>query len=86
MKNFILLFFATTLLCQGQIVNIPDPNFKNALVNGLSVNFDGSYMRVSNADTNNDGEIQVSEAEAVLGLFVDSEGIDSLIGLEAFIN
>src|SRR5690606_36947490 len=86
MKHFILIFFATTLSCQGQIVNIPDANFKNALVNGLSVNVDGSYMRVADADTNNDGEIQVSEADAVLGLFVDSKNIVSLIGLEYFIN
>ena len=37
-------------------------------------------------DTDNDGEISQSEAEAVLDLKVDSSGISDLTGIEAFIN
>jgi len=42
-------------LAYGQNVNIPDANFKNYLVNNVSIN------------TNGDNEIQVSEAAAFTG-------------------
>jgi len=57
------------------IVSIPDANFKNALLNYNTT-----------IDTNGDGEIQVSEAEAILELWVTNEGIADLRGLEMFIN
>ena len=76
MKHFILLFFAATLLCQGQIINFPDPNFKNALVNHSPV-----------IDTNGDGEIQISEAEALYSyLSLNERNISDLTGIEYFIN
>ena len=56
-------------------VFIPDTNFKNALLN---------YNPV--IDTNNDGEIQVSEAEAVFGLNVSDKSITSMVGVHSFIN
>jgi len=60
----------------GQIVNIPDANFKNALLNHFPV-----------IDTNNDGEIQVSEAIAYTGtLNVESQNIADMTGIEAFVN
>ena len=78
MKNFILLFFAATLLCQGQIINFPDPNFKNELI----------YFRHSPViDTNRDGEIQISEAEAFSSsIKVNNKNISDLTGIEYFIN
>ncbi len=57
---FLLLFF--TVSSHAQIVNIPDANFKNALVNTNCVDIDGDGIGDIDADTNNDGEIQVSEA------------------------
>lgn len=77
MKNLLLLlaivFWSSTI---AQIVNIPDPNFKTALLD---------YSPT--LDTNGDGEIQVSEAEAFGGaLFVDNKDISDLTGIEAFIN
>jgi len=64
------------LSLNAQNVNIPDANFKNALLNHYTV-----------IDTNDDGEIQVSEAEAFSGiLYVPSNGIDDLTGLNSFIN
>ena len=72
----LLLLFSTNLF--AQIVNIPDPIFKNLLLL--------SY------DTNNDGEIQVTEAEAVAGIlnvsgdpFIPGE-IVNMTGIEAFVN
>lgn len=44
----------------SQIVNIPDPNFKNALINTNCANSTGTYIREFDVDFNNDGEIQVS--------------------------
>ena len=70
---YTLLFFLTCTFLNAQIVNIPDPNFKNALID-------------EGVDTNNDGEIQVSEAEAVLNLNVNDRNISSLEGIQSFIN
>lgn len=87
MKN--LLIISALLLAQfslGQIVNIPDANFKNALVNSNCVDIDGDGYGDVDADTNNDGEIQVNEAEAVLGLNVRSQDINSLEGIQNFFN
>jgi len=88
MKN--LYIHLITLLVftfsNAQIVDIPDANFKNALVNTNCVDTNGDGNVDSDADINNDGEIQVSEAEAVLYLNVTSENISSLEGIQSFIN
>lgn len=57
----------------AQIVNIPDANFKNALIS-LGV------------DTNGDGEIQVSEAESVISLDLSYKNISDLSGIQSFTN
>ena len=56
MKNYYLFFILllVTLTAKAQIVDIPDTNFKNALLNHDPI-----------IDINNDGEIQESEAESV---------------------
>jgi hypothetical protein len=76
MKNhylfFILLF--VTLTSNAQIVDIPDTNFKNALLNHDPI-----------IDTNNDGEIQESEAESVTVMYVADKNISSLEGIQSFI-
>jgi len=71
-KKLLLLLFLP-LYSSAQIVNIPDPIFKAALVANTSIN------------TNLDSEIQVSEANvysdtiSIIGL-----GISDLTGIEAF--
>jgi hypothetical protein len=99
MKNITTLFllFITTLSF-GQIVNIPDANFKAALVSGMNTStadfvFDPStngYQDITPdgilIDTNNDGEIQVSEALNIKGITVPNLNISSLEGIEAFAN
>lgn len=62
-------------IAHAQIVNIPDSNFKTELLNHSPV-----------IDTNGDGEIQVSEAEAVLLLYLYHKQIPSLERLQSFIN
>ncbi len=78
MRKILLSFFVTltTLTVQAQIVNIPDANFKNALLTHNPV-----------IDLNADGQIQVSEAIAFTGfLRVDSKNIADLTGINAFTN
>ena len=54
---FLALFLTTFSFSQN--INIPDVNFKNALLeHGVTIVEPG----VSKIDTNNDGEIQVTEA------------------------
>ncbi|SFN95078.1 conserved repeat domain-containing protein/Por secretion system C-terminal sorting domain-containing protein [Bizionia echini] len=71
---------------QAQIVNIPNSSFKYNLVNLNCVDVDNDGVADFDADTNNDGEIQVSEAEAVVHLRLTSGNITSLIGIDAFSN
>ncbi|MES2849727.1 MAG: T9SS type A sorting domain-containing protein [Bacteroidota bacterium] len=80
MKTFIIsLLLVAALFTKAQIVNIPDANFKNYL------------LQYSPAiDINNDNEIQVTEAAAVGRLLiyesVNNQMIASLVGLESFSN
>ncbi len=87
-KHSILTLFlwSLCLVTNAQIVNIPDANFKNALVNTFCVDTTGGGFGNVDADSNNDGEIQVSEALAVTWLRVDNRSIQSLAGIEAFGN
>jgi hypothetical protein len=78
---FLLLVFTSV----AQIVDIPDANFKNALINTLCVASGFQDVPAWDADVNNDGEIQVSEAEAIVHLVISGQNIDSLEGIEAFI-
>jgi hypothetical protein len=55
-KILIAVFVLVSVFSYGQIVDIPDPNFKKALVstNYVDINKDCT----GDADFNNDGEIQ----------------------------
>ncbi|MBK9735367.1 MAG: T9SS type A sorting domain-containing protein [Saprospiraceae bacterium] len=80
-----LLAFGSTSLF-AQIINFPDANFKKALVNTKCANlyaFSGSFV---NPDTNNDGEIQQSEADVVVRLKMANQSISNLKGIENFVN
>lgn len=72
---FSLLFFTAFANAQP-IVNIPDADFKNYLLNEPTIN------------TNGDAEIQVSEAEVVISFnsSLSNKNIASLQGIEAFVN
>lgn len=82
---FYILVLCTTL-CVAQIVTIPDANFKNALVNENVVDIDGDETGDIDVDTNNDGEIQLSEALKVLSLNVSLKNISSMEGIQSFTN
>ncbi|MFN8273263.1 MAG: T9SS type A sorting domain-containing protein [Flavobacteriaceae bacterium] len=86
MKKTVLLFLFFNACVYGQIVNIPDANFKNKLVTGNCNDTDADLVGDTPVDINNDGEIQVSEAEAVAGLIIENANIMDLAGIESFSN
>jgi len=88
MKQFYLLLVAIFMLqtSQAQIIDIPDANFKDALINTNCVDTTGNGYGNIDADTNDDGEIDVSEAEAVISLTIPNKNISSLTGIENFTN
>ncbi len=69
---FILTFTLLSIFAHAQNVFIPDPILKAELL--------------QKADDNNDGEIQVVEAESIDGLWLTDEGVEDFTGLEAFVN
>ena len=81
----IFLLIAFTSFCNAQI-SIPDINFKNALINSLCIDADLNGTYESDADLNNDGQIQSSEASTVKRLNVSNKNISNLSGLQSFIN
>jgi len=70
----------------AQIIDIPDANFKNALISSNCVSTDGDIFGDIDADTNDDGEIDMSEALSITHLNVAAKGISSLEGIENFTN
>ncbi len=70
----IMIIFSQDIF--AQIVNIPDPNFKAALLN----------QSTPVIDTNGDDEIQVSEALATTVISAVSNNISDITGIEAFVN
>lgn len=83
MKKIVLIqFMLLSLMVNAQNVNIPDANFKTALVaHGNTINGVGA----SKIDTNNDGEIQLSEANNYTGsIILIRQNIADFTGLEEF--
>ena len=78
----ILLSFTSKTI--AQIVEIPDANFKDALVNYPVAELGNNTWE--DVDTNNDGEIQQNEAESVQKLIVSNFFIDSIEGIQEFVN
>ncbi|WP_299334783.1 T9SS type A sorting domain-containing protein [uncultured Psychroserpens sp.] len=81
---FILALLFSCNVLQAQIVTIPDANFKNALVNTNCVDLNNDGVGDIDADTNNDGEIQESEAANIVHLYLINQSISSLEGISAF--
>ncbi|WP_347218434.1 T9SS type A sorting domain-containing protein [Chryseobacterium sp.] len=87
-KIYLVLLMAMFSALQAQIVTIPDVTLKNKLLsstatNNIAMNSAGSSIKI---DSNNDGEIQMSEALAVEKLNIENSAIVNISGLEAFSN
>jgi uncharacterized repeat protein (TIGR01451 family) len=83
---YLVVLFST--VAKAQIVNIPDANFKTKLLSALPTNqvaknLLGTYFKI---DSNNDGEIQDSEALQVSALDISSSSINGLTGIASFVN
>lgn len=86
-KIFYLLIFFTAL-AQAQVINIPDANFKAALIsanagNGIALDNGGDDIVI---DTNGNGTIEQDEAEEVRELYITSLNIANLEGIQYFTN
>ncbi|MGV3695705.1 T9SS type A sorting domain-containing protein [Flavobacterium sp.] len=78
------LFVFLTLNLSGQTINFPDATFKAKLLEPNVVTDEvGVEIMI---DINNDGEIQVSEAQRVFAINVSNSGISDLTGISNFIN
>src|SRR5574343_13740 len=98
-KFYFFIIFILSFTLNAQIVNIPDANFKTKLLSAsvnsqiassstpVYVNNSWSVPNYCKIDTNNDGEIQVSEALNIKWLKIQSViNLTDLTGLEAFTN
>lgn len=89
MKKIYFLLLSIVSIANGQIINIPDANFKAKLLaanpsNGtIAVGINGTSI---NIDVNNNNEIELSEALVVYGLDVEGSNISNLSGIEMFTN
>lgn len=70
-----IILFLISIESYTQVVDIPDVNFKNALLTHDPV-----------IDTNGDGEIQISEAENTFEINVSGKSINDLTGISSFSN
>ena len=85
---FLLVFSIVTLISNAQIINFSDPNLKTYLVSQLILDTNGDGYGDASIDTNNDGEIQQSEALVVTSLYIGYTltPINNLTGIESFTN
>jgi Leucine-rich repeat (LRR) protein len=87
MRSLLLFSFLTFCgVANGQIIDFPDANFKNALVNSICTDSDGNGSFDSDADLNDDGEIDIEEALKIISLDVSTRNISSLEGIGNFKN
>jgi uncharacterized repeat protein (TIGR01451 family) len=89
-KKPLLLLLLFAGIANAQIISFPDANFKQRLVATTCVDLNDDQSPDADADTNNDGEIEVQEALAVQSLIMYSntpvENIDNLTGIAFFPN
>ncbi|WP_162126277.1 T9SS type A sorting domain-containing protein [Flavobacterium phycosphaerae] len=89
---FTVTNFTINVVDPNAVVNIPDANFKAKLIGTNCADFDNDGNFDGDADTNNDGQLQFSEAMAVYRLSVTNpflpspDAIADLTGIEAFTN
>ena len=88
MKKYLLLLLLASFSVEAQIINIPDANFKEKLLeannsNEIAFSETLDFIKI---DINENGEIEEEEAAQVYGLNVMNSNITSLVGLEFFIN
>ena len=87
--KFLFFLIVFTTFCNAQIVSIPNTTFKARLLSANSSNtiakdINGNYIDI---DSNNDNEIQESEALQVKELkLIESINVTSIEGINSFLN
>ena len=85
MNKYLLLLLLFTGITQAQIINFPDPVFKAKLLAAdISNNIASDFFGAAKIDTNNNGEIEVSEAATIYSLNIADSGITDLTGIADF--
>lgn len=87
-KLYFLFFFASSFIANAQSINFTDPVFKAKLLeadvsNQIARDLNDNYFKI---DSNNNGEIEIIEAEFVKELNLSNASISNLDGLNYFIN
>ncbi|WP_051890003.1 T9SS type A sorting domain-containing protein [Chryseobacterium vrystaatense] len=87
-KIYFFVLFIAHLSLSAQIINFPDPNFKAKLVSANQYNFVAQDLNgnMTVIDTNNDGEIQVSEALNISSISLNQTQIHDITGIQSFTN
>ena len=92
---FTLVTFLFLAVANAQIVNIPDANFKakllaaspgNQIASTQTPDYNGDVLSYDAIDTNEDGEIQISEAAAIKYIDISNVICSSLEGIVGFPN
>lgn len=86
MFKYFILSFCFSFISNAQNITFSDANFKNALVNTNCVINSTNPSANTNADTNNDGEISVSEALEVEKLLISNQNISTIDEITYFSN
>ena len=84
--KIIVLFLFVSIYCNAQNINIPDPVFKDFLTQELCIDNNGDGRMDDDADTNDDGEIDLTEALLLKILNISTLQIQNLRGIEYFTN
>lgn len=84
----IILLVMNIWSIEGQIINIPDANFKNKLLLANNANFTAMNNQSQSIviDSNSNGEIEQSEALQAYYLILVNTNINDLSGIEFFTN
>ena len=91
-KIYLFTLLITCFLSQAQTITIPDNALRNALINDNVVDTNNDFIPDSDADLNNNGLIELSEALSVtyLNLYFFSlsstQKIQNLEGIQYFEN
>lgn len=87
MKKIVLIVMVFGMKSYTQNITFPDANLKTALLNATPTNYTAYNSNGPTVvDINNDGEIQLSEAQVITGLNVSSNNITDFTGIENFTN
>lgn len=70
----------------SQVVNIPDVNFRNTLINVNCAYLNNDNSILTDVDQNNDNQIDINEALSVSYLYIYGQNISNLEGLQSFEN